>query len=138
MSTWTALAGNLAAEAACVPFGLVVHNEREFSCPNPPFAGERQVSALHLIKSDVFPFTNLCRVFRKPAPQGAPAFCGSFGSFTDVNDLVPEIEDIDAASLRSCGFRQGKERAVFKLLDDLVLYATVEVEIKVVRIVLRH
>lgn len=59
MSSRTPHAWHLTAKPALVPFRSIVSHKRKLRRKHPPFALERQIPALHILKSDVFPFCNL-------------------------------------------------------------------------------
>jgi hypothetical protein len=76
-----------------------VRNESEFRRENPPFAVERQVTALHISKSNILPAADFSRVFSESPSQSALALGSSFGCLTDVNELSFEIEGVNPTGL---------------------------------------
>jgi hypothetical protein len=61
----------------------VVGYEGEFRRENPPFAIERQISALHIGERYILPAADFARVFSKSSPQRALALGSSFGCLAD-------------------------------------------------------
>jgi len=57
--------GCFAAEAACIPFWLIVGDERKLGRENPPLTGKGQVTACHIDQGDVLPVANLGCVLGK-------------------------------------------------------------------------
>src|SRR5437868_3610489 len=57
--SWTTYAFCLAAKTAPVPFGIVMSYQGELCRKYPPFAGKRQIAALHLAQRNVLAFFDL-------------------------------------------------------------------------------
>ncbi len=72
-------------------------HEGKLSGEHPPFARKRQIAALHLIQRYVLAAYDLRNVFAESTAQGTLALCKAPRRFTNINQLLLEIESIDPA-----------------------------------------
>jgi len=79
-----ALPWHLAPKPAFVPFWIVVGDQGKFSREYPPFAGKRQIAALHAVQRYIAPLIDLTHMLIEATAQGSLAFGSPFGRFADA------------------------------------------------------
>ena len=64
----------------------------------------------------------------KARPKVALAFCGAFGSFTNINQSAPVVERVNSTLTRPTTLLKPEVRTGFKVFDNLISYAKIKVE----------
>lgn len=111
---------------------MVVRNQCKLGRKYPPFTGERQISALHVVQLDVPASANLANVLPEASAEGPFALRGALGCLAYVNKLALAVKRVDSARQWSGPFPELQERTCFEFLDRLIADTTIQVKFEVV------
>ena len=128
-------ARSLAAKTTVIPFRRVVRNERKFSGEHPPLAVKNQIATRYVTHQKPISLAEFRHMLSQPRTKRSLAFRRTFRRLADVNKLMLEIQCIDTAFIWTHALCKWRRRAGFKFFHDLRANSSVEVKLKIMRII---